>query len=322
MLRGTLVDYEAQRAVARALDVSIADVAQTWLQELNAQFGRGEIAQRTNDSLQALEALRSGEMPQYDDFDALFYGLWYQPSHISLAYTVAKRALRTHDNNLAHGAVLEVHDFGAGELAGQFGLAIALAELLDEHKFQLTLSMSSEDSSDDMKEFGRRLWSRFRQEIEDEKRYSELAALRIVCNDMEYTLGWSLSTARWLMALHVAYEANQAVVANALNAHVDKLNPAVVIVSSHQDFAKHAYSPESSGFRCEESILLAPTDLQLHAGAFPKTTAFRKSIYRNIMETSSFGGVGKLPWRYLWPLDTTWDTSGRFSALCKIYVRP
>ena len=315
------MDADTQRAVAKALDASIADVAQTWLEELNGQFGSGEIAQRTNDSLQALEALRFGEMPQYDDFDALFYAVWYQPAHINLAYTVARKVLRAHDHDPAKGVSLDAHDFGAGELAGQFGLALAAAELLHDFDIALTLAMSSDDSSESMKEFGRRLWSRFRQEIEDEERYPELAKLRIVCNDMKYRIGESVPTARWLMALHVAYEANRAVVANALNTHVDKLNPLVVIVSSHQDFTVHAYSPEGSGFRREESILVTPTDLQLHAGAFPETTAFRKSIYRNIMEASSFGGVGKLPWRYLWPLDTTWDTSGRFGALCKIYVR-
>ena len=67
------MDVATRSAVARALDASIAKVANEEFARLSQGLNDQEIAEQILLALQALEALKQNEMPDYDDWDALFY---------------------------------------------------------------------------------------------------------------------------------------------------------------------------------------------------------------------------------------------------------
>lgn len=239
------MDLATQIAVAKALDASIADVAAKEFDRLSRRLSDQEIAERILRALQALDGLQNNDMPTYNAWDALFYLTWYQPRQINLAYTVVYRIPKD-QNPLGGRGDLQVVDFACGALAMQFGLALAAADALEEHGSCPQIAIVSTDKSTEMRRIGRETWARFRDEVSDGTKYPELAALSHVCDLMELVDQNSLTATRWLTALHVAYRKNRYSVARSINNRVAMQKPDIVLVTSHPDFAKWAYSVEES----------------------------------------------------------------------------
>ena len=78
-LWGPSVGTARQEAITVALDKAIAATAERELQRLIQDRDPIEIAKKICGALRGLEKLQSGEMPEYDEWVALFYLLWYQP---------------------------------------------------------------------------------------------------------------------------------------------------------------------------------------------------------------------------------------------------
>ena len=229
-------------------------------------------------------------MPAYDSWDALFYSLWYQPTHINLAYTLLKHIPHSDNPIMRSDECLHILDFGCGSLAMQFGIAFALADAIDAGSYPPLVVISSDDPSDDMTYFGRLLWEEFLHEINNEKRYRNLESLRHACRQL--TIGdfeeanWlcqqfhqeeNLSSARWLSVIHVAYEESFDSVNRSLGRITREWRPDIILVTSHESSINYAYSPSNYYYR-DSSGLVNGIDLELH-GEFNSVTEFRLNLY-------------------------------------------
>ena len=80
--------------------------------------------------------LRTLESPDYSDgMVALIYVVRYQLSHTNLAYSIIKMMKEqagSIKSTLTNTDSLQVVDFGCGSLAMQFGVALAVADVLEQ----------------------------------------------------------------------------------------------------------------------------------------------------------------------------------------------
>ena len=79
---------------------------------------------------------------------------------------------------------LHVVDFGCGTLAMQFGVALAAADALQRGQTLNSIKIDLIDSSQPMIDFGLKIWSRFKKEVENNERLADLseACDRFFCN--------------------------------------------------------------------------------------------------------------------------------------------
>ncbi len=299
------MDVETQKAVTRALDLSIADVALKEFQRLSDGMEPAEVAGKVNDSLRGLHGLQSGKMPNYDEWDAIFYATWYQPSQVNLAYMLATKLQTEGGVGSSEGGSLEVVDFGCGSLAIQFGMALAMADLAKESQPLLKVSVFSTDKSTSMMDFGWLLWERFREEIENTQVYSELGTLRQVCKEMNFDLPHQSDARRWLTVFHVAYHSEIKDIRTQLNQCVDLWKPNHVLVTGHPSaFSENrAYKP-NIGTYAEPPRALYDDGSGIENGQFEKTREARREIRRLI---EGYGG-GHLSYLYNGP---KWSPSYR-----------
>ena len=146
------MDQKTVAAVTRALDATITKVAGEQLRWLSSGLPPDEIAERIHQVFRSFQRLTVAA-PDYDGWHALLYALWYQPSQINLAYTLARKVPKE-KSPLRTGNGRQVIDFGCGALAMQFGLALAAADSLEELKVQPRVAIISEDSSTPMRDMG------------------------------------------------------------------------------------------------------------------------------------------------------------------------
>ena len=274
------MDVATQAAVARALDASIAEVAEEEFARLSQGLSDQEIAEQILWALQALEGLKQNEMPTYDAWDALFYLTWYQPSHIAMAYTLA-RSIALSRNPLRTGkGRLQVVDFGCGALAMQFGLALASAETLRKLGKCPKIAILSADESEDMRLIGKKLWDRFVDEINDEEEYPGLEELRQVCAATKLGNHYGRRAAtRWLTVLHVAYKENTEDVKSRLDKAISKWKPDVVVVTARPMAYEWAYRLDEPATYNKREEMLDRGDLSFCKGSLEVTTKFRRSLH-------------------------------------------
>ncbi len=306
------------KAVTRALDRAIAKVAKERFEELSEGLSHEQIARKVLRALRSLEALRRGKMPEYNDWDALLYSTWYQPGHINLAYTLARKIPKDMNPLETGKGGLRVVDFGCGGLAMQFGLALAAADTFRDHQVIAPVTVLSEDISESMKSIGWRVWHAF---VHKTRRNKRLDALRDVCHEMRFDDQESSANVRWLTALHVAYKENAVEVKNALDNLVVNESPHIVLVTTHEGSARHAFSPDPNGYS-DNSDGLFGTTFALQ-GEFEMTTRFRANLYDIISNGSRLLSPrdNSFVRNYLKRYPTNWVTTDNFETRDFLYIR-
>ena len=164
MARATAALTAYRGRVTASIDSAIAVTARQEFESLCGPLSRTNVARRIESALRELGKLRYGDMPDYDDrWVALLYVLWYQPAHINLAYGAAVQLLEGGDLLRRGAPTLSVVDFGAGCLAAQSGLLVALADPRYKKKSKglSRIRIASIDSSRAMLDLGDRIWRRF-----------------------------------------------------------------------------------------------------------------------------------------------------------------
>ena len=313
------MDDEAIQAVTRALDNAIVSVASRQFNTLTTGLNHQQIVESIRDTLRSLQGLQGGRMPDYDAWDALFYSFWFQPVQINLAYTLT-RLLPEEINPLkSRGGDLQVVDFGCGALAMQFGLALAVADTLEERGTVPSIAIMSQDASKPMKDIGWNIWQCFIEEIVN---YPELNSLLQVCQTMRFDDQGDPEAVCWLTALHVAYRENAGEVRTALASHIDEHKPALILVTCHPQSAQWAFSPTDLGYT-DSSDVFSGTEFVLD-GEFEEVTKFRSDLYNNhIANMVDFLGEDDY-WfvrNYLTRYPTAWVTTDDFRTRDFLYVR-
>lgn len=318
------MDLASQVTAAKALDASIAHVAKDEFAHLSRGLGIVKTTKEIYWALQALEGLQQNVMPTYDAWDSLFYLTWYQPSHINLAYTLARR-IPVGVNPLRTGkGRLHVVDFGCGALAMQFGLALAGAETLKRRGACPKISIVSIDESDPMRSIGIKMWHQFVEEISDMDKYPRLKGLRQICSAMKIRKEHKAKAAtRWLTALHVAYEENAEEVEDALDKKVKEWEPDVVLVTTHPMADEWVYSPYGRDRTAQQkqSEPLSTESLEPFEGSLEETTKFRLGLYHSynteIDRLATSRGERSISYYLSNPV--YWNPR-RFETTCHLYV--
>ena len=313
------MDEQTQGVVTKALDTAIASVAAEWFVKLSSGLTDKEITRRVHNSLRSLEKLQRGEMPQYDAWDALFYALWYQPSQINLAYTIA-RNIPDRLNPLRNGiGSIRVFDFGCGALAMKFGLVLAAFEFLQRSLPYPKIFFGKCDSSDSMIQIGMDIWNNFGNNVEIKRLKRRLTAPASCKSQGEI---------RWLTALHVAYQENFDAVRQSLDDQVKSQKPDLILATTHKVSEGCLYCPNLSVYERNERLSsdIEASDL-IFKGSLDKTTLFRKNLWHtkiDAFDNRLSNEERSFVKNYLTSLNTTWTaatSTKQYSAACRAYVR-
>ena len=181
----------------------------------------------------------------------LRYVVLYQLGHINLAYTLVKDATAAGDNRLTRSGRLQVADFGAGCLAMQFGLALAVADTLESGEDIDGVWLDAIDTGRPMMELGKRLWQEFANVA---GRHTGLHFLTEAAelmhwngfHEQHHSVRQSAGMDCWVSALHTLYDGSENAVGGALSGLCSTLAPARVFVTCHEwkrDLARQVLPP-------------------------------------------------------------------------------
>lgn len=311
-----------QTAVTDCLSQAIVDVAEREFNRLREEMSGFRMAQSVEGALQSLKGLASGKMPDYDEWDAPFYLTWYHPNHVNLAYSMIAATLKNTGRELPKN--LYLLDFGCGTLATQFGLALAVADLLDEQAVK-SIRVRPIDDSEPMVRLGTEVWDVFGELVREEP---ELGRLSAVIDSMRIEFGNSLPEPGeecWLSAMHVVYEKNCVAVKKWLALHKNRIRPQVGFITSHDNYYGRLLTQSVSPFENDRDYsrhqnLISGVKPLFRGGLYP-ITQWRRNLEREILN-SPFGEDAKtfpliIKRRYL-KGSVLWQWR---DAVCRVYTR-
>ena len=267
-----------QFEVKNALDKAIAAVAGQELARLTKGLNDVQIAKQVVGALHSLDRLRFGNIPNYDEWDAIFYH-WYQPSHINLAYSMIEWSHELSDQ-------LHIVDFGCGALAMQFGVALAAADAIKQGQSITEIKIDSIDTSQTMVDIGQKIWEQLKREI---ARSPNLSYLSRACDvikprpliireegDIE-RIGSAPNSNVWVSAIHAVYDDNKDDVQCSLKSLVDRLAPDICFASTH--IASKKLLSEVWSFANDRYDIISHDDVQRHfLGTLDEITQWRRQL--------------------------------------------
>ena len=226
-----------QQAVKDALDRAIETVANKEFRRLHKNSTPIGTAKKIEYALKELRKLQSGKIPDYtDEWVALLYLTWYQPSQINLVYSVIKKML---SKGVSLDDKLHVVDFGCGARAMQFGVALAVADALEQGKSINTIRFDLIDNSQPMISIGRKVWKQFKRDI---RATPSLEPLNQACSAIKSRTFQSTDEIEqrtshkrcWVSAIHAVYKKKKGKVKRSINSLVNDLNPDVCLTTTNQ----------------------------------------------------------------------------------------
>ena len=141
--------------------------------------------------------LAQAKMPDYNgELVPAVYVAAYQLQHINMTYSLIKDLLVTMGptkNVLSAGGKLQVVDFGAGALAMQFGLTLAIADALEQKQQITAVHVDSMDQSEEMLLIGITMWEKVVHIAKNDKT-GRLRALDQACQLVGYQPHTSIDT--------------------------------------------------------------------------------------------------------------------------------
>ena len=243
MLEGETM-FEDHEHAAPVLDKAIAKVFRQEFNRISEGLGGARKASKVNYAINELDKLgqRQSEMPKYDAWVAPFYLSWYQGSQINLAYSMITDIVA--DESISKELFtdtgrLYVFDFGCGALAMQFGVALAIADALQNNQKIHSVCVVSYDESKAMKNIGRKVWKQFRSDVASAaQKDASLSYLEQACEMIKTQAdrpSWKPldNEMVWVSALHTAYDVNQDKVKKVLDSLINDFQPSAGFITSN-----------------------------------------------------------------------------------------
>lgn len=280
--------------------MAIAKVAEDEYRRLSTGKSPEECLNHVKQALKSLGELQnpSGDVPKYNEWDALFYLTWYQPRQINLALAIVHDFFS--DNSL------HVIDVGCGALAVQIAAAVATAEKRSWGS-KINITVQGIDPSEPMRNIGKKLWKEFCSIVDKNPR---LLYLSQVCNAMtdscdshnskdayycsaDAHIGSGASSAEcWLMAVHAVYDSNKDSLRDILADIRRKSAPMLEVVTSHSKKRDLAEFVAGGGFK-EWKVR------SKGSGVLPKTTLWRRRLSNGLTQQSPEPIVSNFLWPYV-----------------------
>ena len=268
--------------IADALDNATTAVAEQEFNRLTRGLNNEQIEEKVVGALISLRRLQSGNMPNYDEWDALFYH-WYQPSHINLAYSTIKLANGLRDQ-------LHIVDFGCGALAMQFGVFLAAVDAIERGQPINEIKIDSIDTSQAMIDIGQKIWEQLKREIARnpnlsylDRAYEVIKPIIQEKGDIE-RIGSAPNSNVWVSAIHAVYDDNKNPVRQSLNSLVDRLNPDVCFTSTHsksKSLLSEVWSFADDGYDviCQDNVQSS------FSGELEAITQWRRQLNSNLPQS-------------------------------------
>lgn len=284
--------------VVALLDRVIANTAQNHFNKISEGLHDAAIANNHEKALKEQDKLSEGmEKPIYDDdWFALHYLLYYQPKQINLAYHAIK--WMPTDRQIGINARLNVFDFACGSLATQFGLAIAIADIIDCGGDIDHVLIEDVDSAPAMVKLGETMWKVFKEEalelghpLKEAVEKIEYIPYADIEDDNRLIPLTDTSYTPYFTMLHGIYNDDLDLVKRRVNAWFRQLNPSLGIITS-QDFKKAQLNNLSSNL-AEVSHLPVTNRVSSEQNKFPsefwcdkldKITRFRRQIVEDFRD--------------------------------------
>ena len=304
-----LVEEIYQFEVKNALDKAIAAVAEQELTRLTKGLNNEQIAEKVVESLQSLDRLRFGKIPNYDEWDAIFYH-WYQPSHINLAYSIIKSANVLSDR-------LYIVDFGCGALAMQFGVVLAAADAIERGQSITEIKIDSIDTSQAMVNIGQKIWEQFKREIVRtpnlrylDRAYDIIQPIQFITQQIDgierigfEQIGFARRGNVLMSAIHAVYNENRDDVQRSLRSIVDRLDPDVCFASTH--FSSRNLLSEVWSFADNRYDVICHDNVQpSFRDELKAITQWRKKLNSNLPQTDPILGYldNRVTWAWASPI--------------------
>ena len=305
------MDQQTKQAVANALDKAITVVAEDEFNRLSHGLPLSQVANEIEVALNSFRKLSDGVMPNYNEWDALFYITWYQPSQINLVYSVIKKML---SEGVSLDDKLHIVDFGCGALAMQFGVALAVADALEQGKSINAIRFELIDDSESMISIGKKVWDQFELEVCN---VSDLPYLAEACKIMKSRKNISTSVKQqnwsnvcWISAIHAVYEENEEVVKQELTTLVKALSPDVCFTTTHnhaqgRNLLAKVWDPNSNNYSSDWKWGIQPQ----FSGNLKSITQWRTNLHRKILDIPPMIKIGEndYPIRDYLTNQVTWE---------------
>ncbi len=306
-------------ALIEALDTSLASVAEQRLPELTKRIPQEQVAQAIIHVLKACEGLQNGTMPIYNEWDSFYYPVWYQPSHINMAYSLIQKIPVAVNPLMSGKGDLCVYDIGCGQGAMRFALLLAASEALDKHIRCPQITIRASDPARAMTEMGAKLWDAFIEEINN---YPALDSVREASKLMQYIESDQIQKQEnvlWFSLLHVAYAKTAKELKQKTSLKISNSNPEVVLVTCHPGASGNAFVPEKNWYG-ESLTTVFPSQEQFSLyGDFERASEFRKKLYNEYIAQKVLPYEDGFARGYLTSHPTAFVTY-RFEAQGSIYM--
>ena len=306
------------QTVARVLDKVITTVAEREFNRLTRDLNNVQVLAKISKALCSLRRLQAGNIPDYDEWDALFYH-WYQPSHINLAYSTIEWANELSDQ-------LHIVDFGCGALAMQFGVVLAAANAIEREQAITKIKIDSIDTSQAMVNIGQKMWEQLKREIGKDPNlgylgrayevihptYKVIPETIIKISDIEQ-VGFAQNSNFWISAIHTVYDDNKDIVQQSLKSLVDRLNPDVCFASTHS--SRENLLSEVWPFADNTYYGICPNYVQTQFyGELEKITQWRRRLNSKLPKIHNYLN-NAVTWK--WRPSTIWIYTRREHYGCK-----
>ena len=209
--------------------------------ESEYQIYRGRSVEK---ALRSLDRLKQGGVPDYDDWDALFYSTWYQPRQVNLVYSILNELKIGGTENsifkIGDGKI-RIIDYGCGCFATNIAVAIAAADLATQDRQVPEILIDNIDNSPAMILSGERIWELFQNEMGVPTNHP----ICNIFNKMSYETHSSLNTLNdlspdttyYVTAIHSAYETTIQQTRMDIDKLARRFNPVGLFFTSHSSKA-------------------------------------------------------------------------------------
>lgn len=246
-----------KNAVVNALDRAVSETVREEFEYLtngkSASIGQWLRNNSRNDIFQTLRSLTP---PNYSKpMVAVVYAAMYQLQHINMIYSAIKELLvsrNAEQDTITKSRRLQVVDFGAGCLATQFGMTLALADSLEQGNQITAVHVDSMDPNLTMCTLGEKIWLNFLRIVDEanSEPSSTLNSVHRACSMVTHRLHKNIlsidaldDSEKWICAIHAFYQVYEKQIRTDLSKLYQQLRPVAGLLTCYGDHSGNGHVP-------------------------------------------------------------------------------
>jgi hypothetical protein len=178
-------------------------------------------------------------------------------------------------------------DFGCGALAMHFGVALVMADAIEEGASFTKIRIDSIDTSKTMIRIGKKVWKRFKEELPMTLSWS---SLRLACEIVKPRTNKDIrpwGDQCWVSAIHAIYKKNRREVKLLIKDLVNRLEPDVWFTTTHSYstiLLSELSTPHLKEYSCHN---IADQNIALFEDTCELLTELRENVRFDISEVPS-----------------------------------